>query len=218
MSKFETLEVASRNTTTHGEVNILRKSGKIPGIIYGSGKENKKVCINELVLRKAISGGSVLSKIFNIVYGDSTETAVIREIQFHPVTDKPQHVDFMRIGGDGYVHISVPVLCLNEAASPALKKGGVLNIVLREIDLQCSVNNVPNALEVDLTGIDFHHTIKLSDLKLPEGARLATKLPLNSAVITVVTPSSLRSEINKTLSEEGDSSTESAKESTDSAS
>lgn len=204
MNKFDSLEVLKRDTHTGAQINDLRKNGYVPGVIYGAGKDPEKVSINEITLVKVMEKGSALSKIFLVTDGANSETAIIRDVQFHPITCRPQHVDFMRVAKGHTVNIRVPVTCCNHESSPAIKKGGVLNIVIREIDVACDVENIPAAINVDLTGMDFHHTIKLSDLVLPPNCHLMTQMPLNSAVITVVAPSGLRSEINKSINEADD--------------
>lgn len=199
MSKFSSLEIDVRNTQTHADVSAVRAGGFVPGILYGASIEPQKVSINEITLKKLLEAGNILSKVFSVKCGSDSCDAVVREIQFHPVTDRPMHIDFMRVTEEHVIKMRVPVKCVNAELSPSLKKGGVLNVVIREIDVCCSIKSIPESIEVDLSGVDFHHTIKLSDLKLPNGCKLNTRLPLNAAVVTVVAPSGLRSEINKSL-------------------
>lgn len=205
MTNFETLDVTERNTHTQAEITSLRKNGIIPGIVYGAKKSPKMVSINRLLLEKIISNRGALSKVFIV----DNEQVVIRDVQFHCVNCNPIHVDFMRVPSDK-IKVKVPVICKNESLSPALKKGGVLSILVREIDISCSPDNIPESIMVDMTGINFHQTIRVSDLPLPKGSKIITKLPKNAAIVTIVAPSGLRSEIGK----ESEATTEAATEST----
>lgn len=200
MNKLE-IEVSSRNVGTRSALSAIRNSGKVPGVVYGAAGEPEQIAVDALTLRKVLESGNVLSRVFSLKNSGSVSRVIIREVQFHPTTCEPWHVDFMRIDKGHRLTVKVPINCMNGAASPALKQGGVLNVVLREIDLLCDPDKIPETLDVDLTGMDFHHTVKLSNLNLPDGCSLAVKLPLSSAVVTIVAPSSLRSEISRSADE-----------------
>jgi large subunit ribosomal protein L25 len=130
---------------------------------------------------------------------------VVKDVQFHPVTDQPLHVDFMRVGKGSKVSVRVPLAFVNELASPGLKMGGVLNVLAHEMDVICDPDNIPEKIEIDLTGFEFHHTVHSHDVKLPEGITL----PINCksfTIATVVAPTIMKKE------EESEQSTEATPE------
>jgi len=194
MSEKELL-LNKRETKTTGEVNAVRKSGFVPGVLYGSAKEPVSISVKELDLMKTLESGSI-SKVLHIDFEGEKLRAVIKDVQFHPVTSRPLSVDFMRVLKGTKVNIKVKIRFLNENLSPAIKKGGVLNVAIHEALLACDIDHVPASLDVDIAGIDFHNAIKVKDLPLPEGGRFVT-LTDDLTVATVVAPSGLRSEMNK---------------------
>lgn len=189
------LLIEARDAGTRGENTAIRKAGRVPGILYGLGKEPSKFSIKELDLVKFLSSGSA-SKVFYVKFNGESFRVVIKEIQFDPVTDRPIHVDFMRVDKGSRINIKVKIKFLNESMSPAIKKGGVLNTAIHDALLSCDVDNVPESLDVDVSNMDFHNAVKVSDLPLPKGARFIHLLP-HLTVATVVAPSGLRSEMNK---------------------
>jgi len=194
MSEKE-LFINKRETKTTGEVNAVRKSGSVPGVLYGSGKDPVSISVKELDLMKTLESGSI-SKVLHVDFAGEKLRAVIKDVQFHPVTSRPLSVDFMRVLKGAKVNIKVKIRFLNENLSPAIKKGGVLNVAIHEALLACDIDHVPATLDVDIAGIDFHNAIKVKDLPLPEGGRFVT-LTDDLTVATVVAPSGLRSEMNK---------------------
>ena len=191
----EELLLKKRDISTTGAVNALRKSGYVPGVIYGDSKDAEPISVSELSLMKTIESGSI-SKVFHIDCDGQKLRAVIKDVQFHPVSTRPLSVDFLRVTKGAKVNIKVRVNFLNENLSPAIKKGGVLNVAIHEVLLACDIDHVPESLDVDISGIDFHHAVKVRDLPLPEGAR-CVNLTDDLTVATVVAPSGLRSEMNK---------------------
>lgn len=189
------LLIEPRNASTRGENSAIRKGRCVPGIVYGLGKEPCKISIKELDLMKFLSSGSA-SKVFYVKLSGESFRVVIKEIQFDPVSDRPIHVDFMRVDKGSRINIKVKIRFLNENMSPAIKKGGVLNTAIHDALLSCDVDNVPESLDVDVSNMDFHNAVKVSDLPLPAGARFIHLVP-HLTVATVVAPSGLRSEMNK---------------------
>lgn len=191
----EELLLKKRSASTRGENNVLRKNGEVPGILYGLSNEAQKISINEVALMKTLTSGSA-SRVFALNLEENHLRAVIKEVQFDPVTDRPIHVDFMQVTKGSKINIKVKIRFLNENLSPAVKKGGVLNAAIHDALLSCDIDNVPESLDFDVSGMDFHHAVKVSDLKLPEGARFVNLTP-DLTVATIVAPSGLRSEFGK---------------------
>lgn len=200
------LLIEPRSASTRGENSAIRKVRGVPGILYGLGNEPCKISIKELDLMKLLSSGSA-SRVFYAKLSGESFRVVIKEIQFDPVTDRPIHVDFMRVDKGSRINIKVKIRFLNENMSPAIKKGGVLNTAIHDALLSCDVDNVPESLDVDVSNMDFHNAVKVSDLPLPSGARFIHLVP-HLTVATVVAPSGLRSEMNKEADAEAEAASE----------
>ena len=162
------IEATIRNTNTKGEINSLRISGNIPAIIYGGSEKNQKVSLSKKVLINLIENENFLSKIISLNLDGKSENVLPKEVTYDPITDKPIHVDFLRIVKGAKVIIEIPVKFINNDKSPGLKRGGVLNIVRRKVELKCLSENIPNELVVDLADVDIGASFKISSIRLPE--------------------------------------------------
>ena len=162
------IEATIRNTNTKGEINSLRINGNIPAIIYGGSEKNQKVSLSKKVLINLIENENFLSKIISLNLDGKSENVLPKEVTYDPITDEPIHIDFLRIVKGAKVIIEIPVKFINNDKSPGLKRGGVLNIVRRKVELKCLSENIPNELVVDLANVDIGASFKISSIKLPE--------------------------------------------------
>ena len=164
---MNSIEANIRSTKTKGDLNSLRAKGEIPAVIYGGKEENQNFFFKK-VLKTFIDKENFLSNIINIKIDGKDLNVLPREVVFDTVTDEPIHVDFLRIVKGGKVKLEIPVKFINSENSPGLKRGGVLNIVRRKVELNCPTENIPSELIVDLDGVDIGQSFKISSIKLPE--------------------------------------------------
>ena len=165
---MNSFEANIRNSNTKGEVNKLRNTGFIPCILYGGKEANQKLSINKKNFKNLVKSENFLSNVLNLNIDGKEEKVLPREVKFDPVSDEPLHVDFLRILKGGIVILEIPVKFINNEKSPGLKKGGVLNIVRRKVELRCPTENIPLELIVDLDNTEIGTSIKISSIKLPE--------------------------------------------------
>ena len=178
------LEAKNRETVGTGAARADRRSGCVPCVVYGDNQPSEHVCISRDLLNRYVYKSNFFSTVFEINgIGKKGQKFVAKDAQLHPVTDQVLHVDFLRVGKGSRVTVRVPVIFTNEAASPGLKLGGVLNVLAHEIDVVCDPESIPEHIEVDLTGFEFHHTVHSNTINLPKGV----SLPVNAKVITVAT-------------------------------
>ena len=165
---MNSIDVSIRKTNTKGEINSLRTKGIVPAIIYGGKNENQKISISKKTLKVLLDKENFLSNILSITIDGKPENVLPKEIVWDPITDEPIHIDFLRIVKGGRITLEIPVKFINDEKSPGLKRGGVLNIVRRKVELKCPTENIPTELIVDLEGLDIGSSIKISSIKLPE--------------------------------------------------
>ena len=166
---MNSIDATNRTTNTKGELNSLRINGNVPAIIYGGTEKNQKISLSKKVVKILIEKENFLSNIIKLSIDDKSENVLPREITYDVVTDEPTHIDFLRIVKGGKVILEIPVKFINHDKSPGLKRGGVLNIVRRRVELKCPTENIPNELVVDLENKDIGESFKISSIKLPEG-------------------------------------------------
>ena len=168
---MNSLEASIRNTKTKGEVTILREKGEVPAIIYGGTEENQKISLSKKKTKSLIDQENFLSNIISLNINGQSIKVLPREVSYHILTDDPIHIDFLRIVKGTKIIIEIPVKFINTEKSPGLKRGGVLNIVRRKVELKCASENVPNELVVDLEGLEIGTSIKISSITLPENVK-----------------------------------------------
>ena len=168
---MNSIEASIRNTNTKGEVNSLRQKGEVPAIIYGGTEENQKIYLSKKHLRSLIDQENFLSNIININMDGKTINVLPREVSYDPISDDPIHIDFLRIVKDAKIVLEIPVRFTNNEKSPGLKRGGVLNIVRRKVELKCPIENIPTELVVDLDGLEIGTSIKISSIQLDENIK-----------------------------------------------
>ena len=166
---MNSIDATNRATNTKGELNSLRVNGNVPAIIYGGTEKNQKISLSKKVVKILIEKENFLSSIIELSIDSKSESVLPKEITYHVVTDEPTHIDFLRIVKGGKVILEIPVKFINHDKSPGLKRGGVLNIVRRRVELKCPTENIPNELVVDLENKDIGESFKISSIKLPEG-------------------------------------------------
>tara|TARA_Y100001936_G_scaffold216144_1_gene227125 strand:+ start:3336 stop:4082 length:747 start_codon:yes stop_codon:yes gene_type:complete len=165
---MNSLEASIRNTKSKGEINSLRQKGEVPAIIYGGTEENQKISLSKKQIKNLIEQENFLSNIISLSIGGESIKVLPREVSYDTLSDDPIHIDFLRIVKGAKIIIEIPVRFINHEKSPGLKRGGVLNIVRRKIELKCVTENVPGELVVDLEGLEIGTSIKISSISLPE--------------------------------------------------
>jgi len=199
---MNTIDASLRNTKTSGEVNKLRSEGNVPGIVYGGKSETQKISISKKLLKNLIEKENFLSSILNLKINGKDENVLPKEISYDILTDDPIHIDFLRIVKGSSVIIEIPVNFINTEKSPGLKRGGVLNIVRRKVELKCPSENIPSELVVDLDGVDIGHSFKISSIKLPENVE-PTIRGRDFVIATVAAPTVIKEPEKPAETEEG---------------
>ena len=165
---MNSLEVSIRDNKTKGQLNSIRVNGNVPAIIYGGKEENQKISISKKLLKTLIEKEDFLSSIISLNINGKSQDVLPREVKYHIISDEPTHVDFLRVVPGVKIKIEVPVKFINHEKSPGLKRGGVLNIVRRKVELKCPSEKIPNNLTLDLDGIDIGESFKISSVKLDQ--------------------------------------------------
>ncbi len=160
------LDAITRDNKTKGQLSAIRDSGSVPGIIYGGKEENEKISISKKLLKSTIEKENFLSNIITLSVNGKNQNVLPREVIYDVITDEPIHVDFLRVVTGVKIRIEVPVEFINSEKSPGLKRGGVLNIVRRKVELKCPSEKIPEKLTIDLDGVDIGESFKISSVKL----------------------------------------------------
>ena len=184
------LEASAREGVGKGAARQSRREGNVPGVIYGGGKDPVTIDLRQPVLLKALKAGKFLSTLINLNVSGTTETVICRSVQRDIVRDLPIHVDFLRLSERSRVNLMIPVDFVNHEQAPGIKKGGVLTVVRSEVELKVRANNIPEMIEIDLTGLDFNDTVRISDVTLPDGASPAIS-DRDFMIANISAPSSL---------------------------
>ena len=184
------IKATKRTTTTSGQINKLRSEGFIPAVLYGGEKNNLNISLKKLHLQEIIKTETFMSKVIDLDIDGAAEKALAKEIAYDPVSDEPIHIDFIRIVKGTKLILEIPVRFINSDKSPGLKKGGVLNIVRRKVELKCPAENIPDEIIVDLDNTEINTSLKISTVKLPEGVT-PTITGRDFVIGTVVAPTVL---------------------------
>ena len=193
MSEQLTLPAEARDRAGKGASRALRRDGRVPAVVYGEKKEALSIHVEEKLLTKMLHTGHFMNSVIMIDVGGKATRTLPKAVDFHPVSSRPIHVDFLRIGEHAQVNVNVPVRFDNEEESPGLKRGGVLNIVVHDLALVCDAAEIPNEIHIDLTGLEIGDTIHISEVKLPKGATPANE-DEDFTVATIVAPSAMKAE------------------------
>ena len=198
---MENYKALDRNKEA-GSTHSLLTKGMVPGIIYGKGSEPTKIALEDKILKKLMNSGSFYSTIIDININGKVEKILPKQLQYHPVSDRLIHFDFLRVQENTKVNVEIPIEFLNQDKCPGLKKGGVLNTVRRLIELTCNANNIPSKLEFDLIESEIGDAVKISNIKLPEG--VAPTIADRDFVIATLVPPTVEVETKtEEASEEG---------------
>ena len=189
MSDTLTLSAAKRDRAGKGSARAARRDGQIPAVIYGDRKEPLSITLNANEFRKLINQPGIFSQLLNITVDGADNSVLTRDIQFHPVTDVPLHVDFLRVSKGAKIAVMVPVEFINEDKSQGLKTGGILNVVRHEVELECPANAIPDNIVVDLDGTNVGDSIHISAISLPNGVE-PTITDRDFTVATIAAPAS----------------------------
>lgn len=183
MAKTVNIRVNERKTAGKGAARAERRAGLIPGVIYGEKKEPVMFSISALDLDAQLRQSGFWTRQFEIEVSKNKYHAICQDIQTHPITDRPIHVDFLRVSENTELQIEVPVMYENELAAPGLKNGGVLNAIYRSIEVMCKPKDIPETLFVDLTGLEMGDVVKMGDIKFPAGVKPVEELDTTIAAI-----------------------------------
>ncbi len=188
---MNSIEATIRNTKTKGQINSLRKNGEVPAIVYGGKEENQKISLSKKEVKSLIEKENFQSNVILLNLDGKEQNVLPRDIIYDTVSDEPIHLDFLRIVKGGKIVLDIPVKFINNEKSPGLKRGGVLNIVRRKIELRCPTENIPKELIVDLDNLDIGSSIKISSVKLPENV-VPTIQGRDFVVATVAAPTIIK--------------------------
>ena len=185
------LKAIKRESTSSGSNNKLRSEGLIPAILYGGKDANLNISIQKKEIKNLINSDTFLSKVLELEIDGKKEKVIPRDVAFNVVSEEPIHIDFMRIVSGKKIILEIPVKFINHPDSPGLKRGGVLNIVRRKIELKCPAENIPNEIVIDLTGTDIGTSIKISSVKLNENI-VPTISDRDFVIATVASPTVIK--------------------------
>ena len=187
MAAIKQLAAVARSGTGKGAARSVRREGRVPAVVYGGGLKPEPISVDYKDVNKLIYSGGFLTSIFELEIEGRKERVLPRDYQLDVVTDRPVHVDFLRLAPGSTVRIGIPVHVVNREASPGLKKGGAVNLVLHTVEVMAPADAIPESITIDLADLDFHDSVHLSAIKLPEGCRpVSAKADLT--VVTIVPP------------------------------
>ena len=205
MSDALTLPAELRERAGKGASRELRRDGRVPAVIYGGKEEPLAIHVEAKELVRQLGTGHFMNSIVMIEVGGKTVRALPKDVALHPVSDRPLHADFLRLARDAKIHVDVPVVFVNEEASPGLKKGGVLNVVRHDLELVCESDKIPDEIALDVTGLDIGDSIHISQVSLPAGSESAIT-DRDFTIATIVAPSALKQ--SERAEEEGEGEAE----------
>jgi len=194
MSESLKLAAEMRERAGKGASRAVRRTGRVPAVIYGAGEPATPIHVEEKLLVRQLSSGHFMNSVVEISIGEGKSIRTLpRDVQFHPVTDRPIHVDFFRLQGNAVITVEVPVHFTGEDTSPGMKRGAVLNIVRHELQLDCKSDAIPDQIEISLAGLDVGDSIHISAVSLPAGVT-SHITDRDFTIATMVAPSALKSE------------------------
>ena len=193
MATVKELKATARPAGGKGAARAERRAGRVPGVIYGNNQPPVTISVDDSELRQRILAGRFLTTIYDIDLEGKKHRVIPRDFHLDPVRDFPLHVDFMRLGEGATIRVSVPLHIQNAEAAPGVKRGGTVNIVTHTIDLECSVDNIPQYVEADVSSLEISHSLHLSDIKLPAGVKSLSREDVT--LVTIVPPSGYAEEL-----------------------
>ena len=198
-----------RERAGKGPARAVRRSGRVPGVIYGAKQDPLLISLDPRDLLKALRTGSFLATVYDLEMSGAKERVLPRDVQFHPVTDAAIHVDFLRVSATTTVTVHIPVEFLNEEDCPGLKRGGLLNVVRHDIEMVCRADAIPPHIDVDLSGLDIGDSVHISMVKLPDGVR-PTITDRDFTIATIAAPTVVRDEALEAAAEAAEAEGEEA--------
>ncbi|MGZ8324485.1 MAG: 50S ribosomal protein L25/general stress protein Ctc [Rhodoplanes sp.] len=193
MARVNELKATARPGTGKGAARAVRREGRVPGVIYGDDQPPLGISVDQDELRQRIFSGRFLTSIFEIDIDGAKHRVIPRDFHLDSVRDRPLHVDFLRLGEGATIRVRVPVRVRNADLSPGVKRGGTVNIVAHSVEVQCPAEAIPEAIEVDLTGLEINYSKHLSDIELPANVRVIGRA--DPTLVTIVPPSGYAEEI-----------------------
>jgi large subunit ribosomal protein L25 len=193
MATVMELKATARPSVGKGAARAERRAGRVPGVIYGNNQPPLPISVEDRELRQRILAGRFLTTIYDIDLGGKKHRVIPRDFHLDPVRDFPVHVDFMRLGEGATIRVSVPLHVVNGETAPGVKRGGTVNIVTHSIDLECSVDNIPQYIEADVSSLEISYSLHLSDIKLPAGVKSLARE--DATLVTIVPPSGYAEEL-----------------------
>src|SRR3954454_381721 len=187
MATVKELKATARPNSGKGAARAERRAGRVPGVIYGNNQPPVAISVDDTELRQRILAGRFLTTIYDIDLEGQKHRVIPRDFHLDPVKDFPLHVDFMRLGEGATIRVSVPLHIVKAEAAPGVKRGGTVNIVTHTIDLECSVDNIPQYVEADVSGLEINYSLHLSDIELPAGVKSLAREDVT--LVTIVPPS-----------------------------
>jgi large subunit ribosomal protein L25 len=181
------LKATARPKSGKGAARAERRAGRVPGVIYGNNQPPVTISVDDRDLRQRILAGRFLTTIYDIDLEGKKHRVIPRDFHLDPVRDFPIHVDFMRLGEGATIRISVPLHVVKSESAPGIKRGGTVNIVTHALELECSVDNIPQYIEADASSLEIGHSLHLTDIKLPAGVKSLSRS--DATLVTIVPPS-----------------------------
>ena len=211
-----TMAVTARDRAGKGAARAERRAGRIPAVIYGGKADPVKISVEPRDLQREMTAGNLFSTVYTLDVGGRNERVLPRDVQFHPVTDRAQHIDFLRVTADTKLSVEVPCNFINEDECPGLRRGGVLNVVRYAIEFICRVDDIPNEIDIDLAGLEIGEGVHISMVMLPDGVE-PTITDRDFTIATIAAPTVVAEETAAESDEgeegeEGDASNDSAGE------
>jgi large subunit ribosomal protein L25 len=193
MATIQQLKAMARPRGGKGAARAERRQGRVPGVIYGDNKDPITISVDHAELKRRIYAGRFLSTIYEIELDGAKHRVIPRDFQLDPVKDLPVHVDFMRLGLGAKIRVRIPIKVLNADQSPGVKRGGTVNIVTHTIEVQCAPEEIPEAIEVDISSLEINYSKHLSDIVLPKSLRVVERI--DPTLVTIVPPSGYAEEM-----------------------
>jgi large subunit ribosomal protein L25 len=193
MATVKEIKATARPRAGKGAARAVRREGRVPGVIYGNNEPPLNISLDHAELRQRIFAGKFLTSIYNVDVDGTAHRVIPRDFQLDPVRDAPVHVDFMRLGEGATIRVRVPIHVVNADQSPGVKRGGAVNIVTHTLEVRCPADAIPEAFEVDVSGLEINHSRHLSDIKLPANVRAFVRG--DATLVTIVPPSGYAEEM-----------------------
>lgn len=193
MTQVAILAAEARETRGKGGARAVRRAGQIPAVIYGDKQTPVAITLNDIMLVREINKPGFFTHLYDVDVKGTKYRVLPRDVQFDPVTDRPLHVDFLRVAAHTRVRVAVPLHFINQDKAPGIKRGGMLNVVSHELELLVQPSQIPESINVDLTGLEIGTSIHLSDVKLPTGVK-ATIADMSFTLATLVPPTAMKAE------------------------